>query len=104
MTGGGRITDAAVIKPRLVAQMNQRPSLTPGQCRAARGLLRMKQGDLCARAGVAIMSMSDFESGKTRPYQQTLESIQAALEAAGVEFLDPDNNGGPGVRLREAED
>ena len=64
----------------------------------------MKQGDLCARAGVAIMSMSDFESSKTRPYQQTLESIQAALEAAGVEFLDADNGGGPGVRLRRAED
>ena len=81
--------------------MEQRPSLTSGQCRAARGLLGMKQRELCSLAGVALKSMSDFESGKTSPYQQTLERIRSALEAAGVEFLDPDN-GGPGVRLREA--
>ena len=79
--------------------MNDRPSLTPEQCRAARGLLAMSQGDLCSLANVALKSMSDFENEKTAPYRKTLADIRAALEAAGVEFLDPDN-GGPGVRLK----
>ena len=74
--------------------------MTPEQCRAARALLGWSQGTLEERSGVARKTIADFEGGKKkRPYQQTLESIRSALEAAGVEFQDPDN-GGPGVRLQ----
>ena len=34
--------------------------------------------------------------------QSTIDSLQWALEAAGVEFID-ENGGGPGVRLRERQ-
>jgi hypothetical protein len=32
---------------------------------------------------------------------QTLSRIQKALEAEGVKFIDQDDKGGPGVRLRD---
>lgn len=73
-------------------------SLSPKQCRAARALLGLHQNDLCRLADVTIKTLSDYESGKTKPYASTLEKLQNALEKAGVEFLAPDN-GGPGVRL-----
>jgi hypothetical protein len=33
---------------------------------------------------------------------QTVKKIRAALEAAGIEFID-ENGGGPGVRLRHRQ-
>lgn len=41
-----------------------------------------------------------FERGLRTPHKSNLEAIRAALEAAGVEFIDA-NGGGPGVRLRD---
>lgn len=73
--------------------------MTPAQCRAARGLIRLEQLDLCEKSGVSIKTLSDFEAGKTKPYATTLEKLRAALEAAGVVFIES-NGQGPGVRLR----
>jgi hypothetical protein len=43
-----------------------------------------------------------MEGGETlRP--RTVSAIRAALEAAGVDFID-ENGGGPGVRLRKGRD
>lgn len=75
-------------------------SLFPQQCKAARALLGLHQKDLCKLAGVSIVTLSDFESSKTKTYASTLQKLRDALEGAGVEFL-PADNGGPGVRLRE---
>jgi len=41
-----------------------------------------------------------FENVEGLPQRRTIEAIQAALEAAGVEFTDGDQ---PGVRLRSKE-
>ena len=68
-------------------------TITPGQCKAARSLLDMKQDKLCELADVAIKTLSDFEGGKTKPYGTILEKIQAALEDAGALFVDPNGLG-----------
>ena len=72
--------------------------LTPGQCRAARGFLNWSQNDLETAAKVAKKTIADFERNSRQPYPRTLDALQAALEAAGVEFT-PENGGGVGVRL-----
>jgi len=77
--------------------------MTPEQCKAARALLRMEQGDLASRAGIARSTVIDFEKGSRSPRQGSIGAMRAALEAAGVEFI-PENGGGAGVRLaRPAE-
>jgi predicted transcriptional regulator len=64
-------------------------------------MLRMEQSDLAARAGVSLETIKRIERkpGKVSAYAATLEAIQRALEAAGVEFTNSDQ---PGVRLRKA--
>ncbi len=74
--------------------------VTPGQCRAARGLLAWNQQELAQRARVGIVTVHQFEAGLSQPRRATLDVIRRAFEAAGVEFID-ENGGGPGVRLRE---
>jgi transcriptional regulator with XRE-family HTH domain len=72
--------------------------LTPPQCRAARALIGWSQDQLAAASKVAKGTIANFEAGKRDPYERTLLDIQAALEAAGVEFI-PANGGDAGVRL-----
>ena len=64
-------------------------------------MLRMRREDLATAAQVAQATLTDFEAGKRNPYPRTLSAIRAALEAAGIEFL---NGDGPGVRVRSALD
>jgi transcriptional regulator with XRE-family HTH domain len=78
------------------------PDITPEQCRAARGLVNWSQYDLEAQAKVAQKTIADFEQAKREPRSDTLERIRAALEKAGVEFIE-ENGGGPGVRLAKAK-
>ncbi|MER8396029.1 helix-turn-helix transcriptional regulator [Mesorhizobium sp. M0220] len=75
-------------------------SLTPAQCRAARGLVDWSQAQLADAAKVATKTLADFERGKRTPYDRTLEDVRAALEVAGVIFVD-ENGEGPGVRLKK---
>lgn len=74
--------------------------VTPGQCRAARGLLGWNQQELARRARVGIVTVHQLETGVSHPRRATLDVIQRAFELAGVKFID-ENGGGPGVRLRE---
>jgi len=76
--------------------------ITATQCRAARALLDWSQQELADRARVGIVTVRQLEGGKTQPRRSTLDVIQRALEAAGVEFID-ENGGGPGVRLRKRQ-
>ncbi|MCY6379388.1 helix-turn-helix transcriptional regulator [Hoeflea prorocentri] len=74
--------------------------ITRDQCRAARALVQMSQVDLATAAGLSKQTVIDFERGARNPHKKNLMTIRTVLEAAGVEFIDP-NGGGPGVRLRE---
>ena len=74
--------------------------ISPGQCRAARGLLGWSQQELAKIARVGVVTVHQLENGLSQPRRATLEVIRRAFEAAGIEFID-ENGGGPGVRLRK---
>ena len=77
-------------------------ALSPAQCRAARALIGWSQDQLADASKVAKATIANFELGKRAPYDRTLNDLQAALEAAGVIFVD-ENGEGPGVRLRKSD-
>lgn len=75
--------------------------ITTEQIRAARALLRLTVADLSVQAGVGVATIKRLEAvdGIPPAHARTLDALQKALEAAGVEFIGtPDN--APGVRLR----
>jgi hypothetical protein len=55
---------------------------------------------LAQRSVVSTDTIADFENGTRTPAAESLAAIRAALEAAGVIFID-ENGEGPGVRLRK---
>jgi DNA-binding Xre family transcriptional regulator len=73
--------------------------LTSDQIRAARALVRWSARELAEKAGISLPTVQRLEAATGVPSTsvQTLLSIKAALEKAGVEFT---NGGTPGVRLR----
>ena len=75
----------------------------PSQIRAARGLVGISQTELATRAGLGLATVKRIESSveDLRVTVQTLLRIQRALEAAGILFIDQDDEHGPGVRLRK---
>lgn len=75
--------------------------MTPSQCRMARAGLGLGVRELAERAKVSTNTISRLERGEDL-YPRTIEAIRAALEAAGIVFIEK-NGGGPGVRLRDAE-
>jgi transcriptional regulator with XRE-family HTH domain len=71
------------------------------QIKAARSLLGWSQAELAKKAGVAHMTVRRFEA-KNGPVNGTISSltrVQATLEAAGIQFIAPDEWGSFGVRL-----
>lgn len=69
------------------------------QCRMARAALGLGVRDLASLADVAQATVSRLERGEElKPV--TIAAIRAALESAGVEFIE-ENGGGPGVRLKK---
>ncbi len=76
--------------------------LTTGhQLRAARALAAMDQADLAKRARVNVNTIRNMERAGAGPIAgraANVQAVQAALEAAGIEFLDGDR---PGVRLKQ---
>ena len=81
----------------------ERSMLTPDQCRMARAALKWSREDLAKKSGVAAVTIKGFELLGADSKFSTLNKLQRALEAAGVEFIDEGHkseDGGPGVRLR----
>lgn len=60
--------------------------MTPDQSKAGRALAGMSQQDLADAAEVAKATIANFETGNRKPYKRTLDALQAALEARGVQF------------------
>ncbi len=79
-------------------------SITSGQIRAAKAMIRWSGEDLARAAGVSLSSIRRIEAASGIPKAQnmrTVLAIRAALEAAGVDFIgSPDDR--PGVRLKSA--
>jgi transcriptional regulator with XRE-family HTH domain len=69
------------------------------QCKMARAALGLGGRELAKLAKVSPDTIARLERGEELK-QRTIDTIRAALEAAGVEFLDG-NGGGAGVRLRK---
>ena len=69
------------------------------QLKMARAAAGWGVRDLAKKAGVTANTVTRIENGADAR-QSTMERLQHALEAAGVEFID-ENGGGPGVRLRK---
>lgn len=69
------------------------------QSKMARAAVGWGVRDLAKEAGVSVDTVSRLERGEELQ-PRTLAAIQAALEAAGVEFI-PENGGGAGVRVRK---
>jgi transcriptional regulator with XRE-family HTH domain len=63
--------------------------ITPEQCRAARGLLGWTQEELRQQAKMSRKTIQEFEIGLRRPQARTLDDLQRAFEAAGIEFIEP---------------
>lgn len=74
--------------------------MTPSQCRAARALVSISQDRLAEASGVAKRTIASFEKEGRQPFERTMNALQEALEAAGVQFIE-ENGGGAGVRLRK---
>ena len=75
---------------------------TGNQLKAARALAGFDQATLAERAAVNVNTIRNMESkagGTLTSGMDIVRKVQAALEAAGIEFL---NHGRPGVRLRES--
>lgn len=72
--------------------------MNAAQSRMARAATGLGVRDVAKAAGVSPNTVARLERGEElRP--STLAAIRAALEAAGVAFIE-ENGGGPGVRLR----
>jgi transcriptional regulator with XRE-family HTH domain len=74
--------------------------ITREQVKMARAALGWNVQDLAAKAGVAGNTVSRYENG-TDAYGETLVKLQRTLETGGVSFIDEDEEGGPGVRLKK---
>ena len=74
------------------------------QLRAARALLRWEQSTVAAHARVSVETVKRLErlDGPIVAVKvATIEAIRRALEAAGIEFIDPvEGKRGPGVALK----
>ena len=71
------------------------------QCKMARAAVGLGVRDLAKLAEVSVDTVSRLERGEEL-MPRTVAAIRAALETAGVMFLDQNGNG-PGVRLRDRQ-
>lgn len=76
--------------------------MMPEQCREARELLGWHQQRLALQANSCLSSVVGFETGEKLTRPATVNAFRAALEAAGVEFIEA-SGGGVGARLRKIE-
>jgi transcriptional regulator with XRE-family HTH domain len=72
--------------------------MKPIQLRMARAAVGWGVRELAERAGVTANTVTRIENGADAK-QSTMNKLQGALEAAGVEFTNGDQ---PGVRLTKA--
>jgi transcriptional regulator with XRE-family HTH domain len=74
------------------------------QIKAARALLEWSQEALAEASNVSLPTVKRLEAAKGQlgGRSDTVRKLVAAIQSAGVEFLE-ENGGGPGVRLRRRQ-
>jgi transcriptional regulator with XRE-family HTH domain len=78
--------------------------LTPEQLRAARVLIRWSRERLAEESDVSLKTTQAFEQGRVAsPLMTTEHKWRRALEKAGVIFVDPTAEHGPGVILKHGK-
>jgi transcriptional regulator with XRE-family HTH domain len=75
--------------------------MKPVQLKMARAAVGWGVRELAKKAGVTANTVTRIENGADAK-QSTMDRLQHALEAAGIEFIQ-ENGGGPGVRLRKRQ-
>ena len=72
------------------------------QIRAARGLIEWSQTQLAEASDLALSTIRRMEvaGGTLKSSVENVLKVQQALEDAGVIFIDRNEDGGPGVRLK----
>lgn len=75
--------------------------LSAAQCRAARALLGITQGQLAELSRVAKGTIAGFEMGRRQTVPAILESLRITLETGGVGFSDPSETSFGGVHLKK---
>ena len=73
--------------------------MKPVQLKMARAAVGWGVRELAKKAGVTANTVTRIENGADAK-QSTMDRLEHALEAAGIEFIQ-ENGGGPGVRLRK---
>jgi transcriptional regulator with XRE-family HTH domain len=73
--------------------------MKPVQLKMARAAVGWGVRELAKEAGVTANTVTRIENGADAK-QSTMDRLQHALEAAGIEFIQ-ENGGGSGVRLRK---
>jgi DNA-binding XRE family transcriptional regulator len=108
VTGGIVIKSKAVHRTHTLGhkRYNVNPRLDTAQMKAiqlrmARAAVGWGVRELAEKAGVTANTVTRIENGADAK-QSTMDRLQGALEAAGVEFIE-ENGGGPGVRLRKRQ-
>ncbi|MFZ1104978.1 MAG: helix-turn-helix transcriptional regulator [Hyphomicrobiaceae bacterium] len=79
----------------------RRNMLTPAQLRGARAMIGWSRERLAEETGVPNRTLEKFETGNGDLRLQVASRVRRTLEKAGLIFIDPDQELGPGVRLRE---
>lgn len=72
--------------------------MTPAQCRGARAMLGWTRERLAKAANISDKTIASFEGTNKAIKDSTLAELVAALEKAGVAFVEV--GGAPGVVLR----
>jgi transcriptional regulator with XRE-family HTH domain len=90
------------LKVSIIMPKKSTPKVSIRQIKAARALLDWPQETLASAADVSIPTIKRLEArdGPLGGRTDTGDKIKAALEKAGIEFID-ENGGGPGVRVRK---
>ena len=76
--------------------------ITGSQIRVARAFLRWSANRLAteSKLGIATVRRAEAEDGVPPIGATSIDNLQRVLEAAGILFVD-DNDNGPGVRCRK---
>jgi transcriptional regulator with XRE-family HTH domain len=77
--------------------------LEPRQCRAARALLGWSRARLATESGISSPTIDRYERGESSPMFTTVAKLRRVLERAGVIFVEPNSDHGPGVILKDGK-